>query len=454
MLGMLYFVAFLVLAGIALALSLRRGMLFFPIYFYLYLAVFHALIPLLLIVGADVFFPLIPRQFLLPLLTTEHFLLAMLLVATAAVVFPIGWKAGGTVPLLAARASRRRLQSMPERKIAVATSWAILAIGAIGFFAFFNAFGGIFRALEVARAFRTGAFEISNPLSFMRPIGDFTKVASLLFVALWLAGRRSPAVLAGLSLSIILSFMMLFFQGGRLGLAMHVCLILIMFVSTGYLSVMRAAIIGVVASILLFYGYQLLFFIYGIFSNAELRIPGGLDVLSPTEFFVVELSFPSIGLATAIDAVASGTASLRYGADILYGILSIVPARFLDLGFERAGMVHTAISNPGGGATIPVDMMIYGVYSFNLAGPAIFSFLVGFIVRQTDRYLRRISWKRIGFALKLYFLLLFSRHLVYFDPASSINSIYFLILCTLIVYVVSQRRVLVYKSSTRLMSPD
>lgn len=439
MLVALYFLSFVTLSYIALLMGQRKGALFFPVYFYFYLAVFHTFIPFLLIVGEDIFFPIMRRQLLLPLLTNEHYFVALSLVWTAAVVFPLGWKLGSRAPLLVMRALPFKGHELPERQLAIITSYVILGLGTIGFFAYFNAFGGIFRALEVARAFRTGGFEITNPLAFMRPIGDFTKVASLLFVALWMAGRRNTQALVGLFSSTTLSLLMLFFQGGRLGLAIYICLIIIMFVSNGYLSLLRASIIVAIAAIILFFGYQIMFSVYSLFSATEFIAPDSADSLSPIEFGVVELSFPSLGLAVAMHAIANGIAELRFGIDVIYGIFSIVPSRFLNIGFEHAGTVHTAIANPGGGGTIPLDMMVYGIYAFDVLGPAIFAFIVAFVVQITLRYIRRVPWPNIRFALELYFLLLFARHLVYFNPASSINSIYFLVLSTIIVYVVSRR---------------
>ncbi|MCC5983389.1 MAG: hypothetical protein JJU42_03385 [Rhodobacteraceae bacterium] len=438
MLVLLYLISFAILSAIILSLSLRNGILHYPIYFFSYLAMFHILIPLLFMVFGVDSFPVTSLRSQLPLLTTEHYVIALILIWIAAMTFPLGWALGGRLPLITLRPSRGLLRDQPERQTAVLVSWVILALGTFGFFLYFNAFGGIFRALEVAREFRTGRFEISNPFSFMRPFGDFTKVAVLLFIALWLERRRTLPVGIGFLLALCLSFLMLFFQGGRLQLTQHAALILIIMTSAGYLSVARAVVILLVASLLLLYGYQILFFIYGFFTDAELIVPRSVDQSSPLEFFIVELSFPSIGLATAMNTVEKGLIELRYGVDIIYGILSIIPTRFLDLGFDRITVLHTAVANPGGLGGIPVDMMGYGIYTNYIFGPVLFAFLVGFFTRLTFRYLDRITWPRIRFVLKLYFMLWFARSLVYFDPVASINSMYFLVFCAIIIYICSR----------------
>jgi hypothetical protein len=439
MLTLLYLLTFALLLSIGLIMIWRHGILYFPLYFYLYLAIFHALIPLMLLAAEDVFLPIMRRPALLEFMTPEHYLVALFLVATAALTFPLGWKLGGKAPLLVLRRSCGRIKNVREGQRAVTTVWLILILGAVGFVVFFSAFGGVFRALEVARAFRTGAFEITNPWSFMRPVGDFTKVAMLLFVAVWLSGRRTMPVIAGLIIAFLFSFLMIFFQGGRLGLALHVAVVMILFVSSGYLSIFHAAVIGTIASITLFFGYQIFFFIYGIFTDTELRIPDSIRELTPLQFYVLELSFPAIGLATSIHAVENNIVPLRFGAEIFQGIASILPSRFVDLGLISVGALHTAFSNPGGGGSIPVDMIIYGIYSFYIPGPAIMALVVGFCTRIVFRYLARIPWPRIRFALEVYLLFSLVRHLVYFDPASSINSMYFIVICAALIYVVSRR---------------
>lgn len=435
----LYLLSLAALLGIVLFLAMRKGMLYFPIYFYLYLAGFHIGLPVVLMSAPDSFLSIMPRQFLLGLMDPMHYVTALILVWSAAACFMGGWKVAGYVPLVAGRRTLGERSNVREGRLAVMAGWALLGAGAIGFVLYFNAFGGIFSALEGARAYRTGALEIDNPLSFMRPIGDFAKVALVVFVALWLSGFRSAAVVLGLLVSLVLAFLMTVFQGGRLTFVILICLVLLMFVSDGFLSIRRAAVIGAIAAVLLFFGYQVIFFFYALAGGEELQIPGARDSMSPLEFFVVEMSFPAVGLATALDSVNAGDVPLRYGVDVVYGLVSIVPARFLEWEFESIGAIHTTLSNPFGQASIPVDMVTYGVYAGHVVGPGVFAFLVAIVVRVSFRYLARIGWGRVRFALQLYFFLLFARHLVYFDPAASINSMYFLILGAVFIYALAPR---------------
>lgn len=439
MVHLLYLVSLVVLLGIVLHLAMRKGMLYFPVYFYSYLAVFHVALPIVLMSASDAFLAVMPRQFLLELLEPVHYVAALILVWSAAACFALGWRVARYIPLVVGRPTPGERRDVAEGRLAVLAAWALLVVGAIGFILYFDAFGGVFRALEVARAYRTGAFEIENPLSFLRPIGDFAKVALVVFIALWLSGCRSSSVVVGLVTALVLAFLMTVFQGGRLSFALLICLVVLMFVSDGALSIRRAAVIGSVGALFLFFGYQILFFVYALAGGGELRIPDARDSLSPFEFFIVEMSFPAVGLATALDAVRSGDVAVRYAIDVVYGMVSLVPARWLDWDMESIGAIHTAISNPSGQASIPVDMVTYGVYAGHWAGPGLFGFLVALVVRVTFRYLARIAWARVRYALQLYFFLLFARHLVYFDPSASINSMYFLILAAAFIYALAPR---------------
>ena len=431
------YLIFLALFVFLIVEKIRKfGILHFPVYAFTFLAVFHLLVPIILQIDSERLFEVLGRRFPVRL-STEQLFLNLIFVLMAALAFTGGWRLAGNVPILFSNRMNSYPMGMRRERFIAWLPWMFLTVGALGFYLYFSAFGGIVSALAVARQFRTGFYEIDNPFTFMRPVGDFVKISAALFFAFYLVDKKNLGVLFGLILALVLSFLMLLFQGGRLSIAMFTRVLLLIWWSRN--SRASLSVVGGIAllmSVILYFGYELLFSVYGYFGAELGAMPNRQDELGVLEFVVYELSFPSLSLVIAFDAVLSGDVSLRYGIDALIGLTSIIPDRFWSIDVARIGPVHTALANPAGMGSIPIDMLTYGVYSFGIGvGPAVSAFALGMVTRLVFRHISRLPWPSVRAVFHLLFLAQFSRALAYFDPALSINSMYYLLIGLSVAYL-------------------
>lgn len=434
----LYLVLFAALISLALLLYLRNGLLYFPAYFFAYLALFHALIPAVLVLNFETYSKLL-RPNLLVHINDQQLLVNLVFIITSAIGFSIGWLFASKVPSVVIRPLSYS-QACDEGDRAILVAFTFLAIGLVGFVLYFSGFGGLGNAYAVARQVRSGVATFDGHLTFMRPVADLVKIAGILFFALYVAGLRQRRLLLGLIVALTASFMMLLFQGGRLGLALYFATLLaIHSFSHNEVSIFRMVVILLAVAILLFFGYDLLFLVYSTFSSEVDPIAVSSERPSIVSFFVSELSFPSLSLAVAQQAVNTGLVAPRLGVDFLLGIVSIIPARFYRVDMDYVGHIHTALYNPHGIGQIPVDLITYGLYSFGIFGPFVIAFLVAGAIKLIYRYCDGIAWPRYRFAFKVFITFLMARNLVYFDPAMAINSLFYVFVSFFVVYLISRR---------------
>jgi hypothetical protein len=341
----------------------------------------------------------------------------------------VGWRVARSVPLPVLSSEPQPVDREVYIRLSLGLAWFLLVAGFLATLVYMRAYGGPIRAMAVAAAIRSGIMTTVNPWSFLRAVGDLGIFASFIFLGAWVAGIRSIAVKLGTVISIAFSLYMYLFLGGRLSLGIYLLIVLLGVGLASGRSLGRYWLVGGIALVAFsMFGHALIYagraFMLQQWAGIPISQPVRIvpSLASPIDFLLLEWTFPLASVQMALDQIGSGGVGYRYGRDLVYGVLSLIPSRIMPLPFVTIETMHTGLINPGSRGAIPVDVVTYGVYSFGANGVFLMGTAAGFTARLAQRYVQLIPVRELQIVLQVVVAFFMGKHLIYFDPAGTINT--------------------------------
>lgn len=324
--------------------------------------------------------------------STEHFLYH----AIATQILLLGVLAGwffctGVSDILKPKLSSTQIFSPRKWSLVF---WMLLFFSVASQFLYTHAYGGPIGLFQYAVQIRSGAFESvpANSLSFLKPFGGFSIIASLGFFGLAVSERRTILDKFGFSIALSFSTFVLISWLGRLGLFAFLLTFPVAYATLKIKQVERLLVIYACGLVVL------LATIYYISSTLEFKSADSLHV-----FFVREISFPFVGFFSQI---SSGKYLNQGFTEILFSPLYLLPSSIWSLYIESSGQINTSVisgaskGTAGQTSTIPVDLLTLGVMQLKLTGVALTGFLFGVMLNLVSKVVNSIQTRGIRIAFE------------------------------------------------------
>lgn len=308
-------------------------------------------------------------------------------------------------------------------------AWGFLFAGIFCYYLYTKAYGGFFELLDYSALIRSGQFDmigIDNTWSFLGKLGSLAFFSSFLFYSMLLEGRlknRSYFIcLFGLIISVGFSLYVLYSWLARVHLIMYILVFPLSHVY--YKNRNRYSMVPKLSLIFLTMAIAL--------PVLSLLITPGKSSTSIIEFYVRELSFPTVSILSTIEIHG-----FRFFYDIVVAPLYMLPSKIWSgfLGVVTASDINTEIiygyRKGEGGVTggIPTDFITFAYMQMGLIGVTITGIVVGFGLVWLERLLLRIPGRGLHSVLYAYcVLMIVILTILYSDPYHIIQrNIHFII---------------------------
>ena len=258
----------------------------------------------------------------------------------------------------------------------------LLIIGAISFFLWVYAYGGIFNLILMADVVRAGMSPVHNSLAFMLHPARVLLFDSLLFIILYRQGKKKFLNAILFVCSFTLSILLLLGTDGRFMTAMFFVMILFCSIDIFGRNKINKKKVIVLTSIAM----MALFIIYWMDSvTEEIRTGGVSDYISPTPFLITEFKY----------IFNSGVTSLLWRErhpddwlifnDFLSGLFAWFPTSVKPVDIETIWHLNTFLQHGSGSlGETPCEMTSTSIYDFGIWGVIPFGLFWGLIFRYVD----------------------------------------------------------------------
>lgn len=335
-------------------------------------------------------------------------------------------------------------------------AWTCLAIGAVSMFLWSYAYGSIFQLIQQANRVRSGYGLVSNGLAFFKHPTKVVLLSSYLFFAICTKIEKNKPLTAkkilnyiGLSCSLVLSYLYLMANDGRLTIVLFVVGLFWLYFSSGRKikrpgkSLAIFVLLSAIALALLIKMDDITYFLrYGNF-------PIRTSNTSISSSVAKELLFLPLGGQTSILSVWSGKAPLTVFDDLVTGIFAWFPSSLKPHGFEDVWNINTKLiygdlSVLHGQA--PCGIVTQGYYDARFVGVLFICIALGLSLKKFDR-IDQSNWSIMRYAIGADIFLMLIRCVPYFSLYDIVLGLFPIIIMVLvyqmwrsILYTIKKRR--------------
>ncbi len=328
----------------------------------------------------------------------------------------------------------------------ITTAMIFFVLGGVSLVLWASAYGGIASLLENAEWIRAGVVEPQNSFTFFKHFVSLARFSSYLLFYLLLTKMVKGAVkqvfvLGLLVASVVLSFIYLQANDGRLLLAIYILTFFLLYFryqlerkQTSMRSVLVKAIpVLAIGMLVLFNADVILNWLRGTEKNVV-----SSDSQSFFNTIIREFSFIPAGTQGAIMEAASGEGKLMIGNDLINGLFAWLPTSLKPVQLEDVWAYNTQLITPGVTSTNPTSMVAQSVYDLGFLGIIVIPMLLGMLVKKVERILD--SYGNSIFVHTVYAALGFSlcKLTAYFSFYSFMMGTFYVFL-GIVIYAVLQR---------------
>ena len=339
----------------------------------------------------------------------------------------VGWKLPIKIKNYLEKLSRITFSSRDSKNLYAAI--IILLLSFLIRWLYVLEFGGFIQYLEYSRLIRSGASDISNPFSFLKPFGELAVISSFMFWGLWIKKYKKLISFIGLTLSLLFSVYILFSNAGRVSLVLYFATFLVAYAYQSNIkskTILLFAVIGFPVVIISLYYISLYF---------QIKAADSISY-----YFIKETSFVFVSFFAQL----SEGDLFRLFIDFLMAPTHLLPSSWTLDWYESASQTNTIIISGAikgeGGVTggIPVDLMTLGLMQINALGILPVGMLFGIVIRRLDYFLRLIQNKPLQNILISYFSLRIAFiGILYSQPDHFIGGLFSLISVLIILYIIN-----------------
>lgn len=266
-------------------------------------------------------------------------------------------------------------------------------ISTVSLFLWASGFGGIRELIINANAIRAGFISSTNSFSFFKHFVPLSLMSSWMLFNIMVKNEikkvsKRILVLFLLLCSIVLSFIYIQANDGRMLLAVYVFLFFVQYFKYKYESkkistasmIFRFIIIFITVVVLLFSADAILMLLRnGTYINSE--------ATNFTSIISKEFSFIISGTQTALIYDASGESKFMLINDVINGLFAWLPTSLKPILLEDVWDFNTRLIASGIYGQTPTTIIAQSVYDLSIVGIVIIPFIYGFIIKKTEKIL-------------------------------------------------------------------
>ncbi|PMH33112.1 hypothetical protein BCU72_15025 [Vibrio cyclitrophicus] len=296
-------------------------------------------------------------------------------------------------------------------------------------------FGGVFNAIALAKDIRNGEY-LGYNLSFVKRFFSLTLVV-LYFSFSFSLNSANSLIRTKFRVMFILSVILVILIGL---LNASRGFIIISFLGLYFIRALqqnklyiKKLLIGILLALtFIFIGNPILLSIPALIESGWSAFLDSVDYYlgfmssSVFEEVLSNFSHPVMSIGVAHESIYSGEMTLRLFSDYLWGALSIIPNFILTLDIPDTIAFYNTYNHLGEfESVIPPGMIAFGIYSLGLPGVFIYAFVIGFISKKVNYFMRDHLNSSLNSAVFIYLFSYYSGLLVFnSEPRVMIQSMF------------------------------